>query len=201
LAKQVSEAAVPVVGVDAFLERFGVRLIEEHKQHAQSMILNAVSSVAGSNDNVTLIAGYTHEVSMDSLRDLCPEGYSFISVDAGHDAEDVEHDSRIADALLADHGIVAFDDIFNPVCPGVAEGFFRYMQSNDRNLAPFDTCGNKVFVCRPAEHARFYEFCRDLARDIKKLAPELSRTLDQLVANESNGWSPKLCGHDVVPFL
>jgi hypothetical protein len=201
LAQQVAGEGVPVVGVDAFLERFGVRLAEEHKQHAEANILNAVRSVAGSSDNVTLIAGYTHEVSIDRLRALCPNGYSFISVDAGHDADDVEHDSAVTDALLSEHGVAAFDDIYNAVCPGVAEGFFRYMAADGRGLAPFATCGNKVFVCRPAEHDRYYAFSKDLARNIKQAAPELARTLDQLVANEENNWSPMLCGYQIIPFL
>lgn len=72
--------------MDAFLEKFGLRLVEEHKQSAENTILNSVRSLAGSVDNVSLIAGYTHEVSVDRLRGLCPAGYSFVSVDAGHDA-------------------------------------------------------------------------------------------------------------------
>jgi hypothetical protein len=201
LAQQASGSCVPIVGVDAFLERHGVRLADEHKQFAEATILNAVRSVAGSTDNVTLIAGYTHEVSQARLRDLCPAGYSFISVDAGHDAEDVEHDSALADSLLSAQGIAAFDDIYNAVCPGVAEGFFRYMMGDSRDLAPFATCGNKVFVCRPAMHSRYYDFSMQLARGIKEAAPELARTLDQLVANEENHWSPRLCGYDIIPFL
>lgn len=201
LAQQSSESGVPIVGVDAFLERHGLRLSDEHKRSAENTILNAVRSVAGSTNNVSLIAGYTHEISVDRLRSMCPDGYSFVSVDAGHDADDVEHDSAMADALLSEHGVAAFDDIYNAVCPGVAEGFFRYMNGSERALAPFATCGNKVFACRPADHTRYYDFCRELAVNIKQTAPELSRTLDQLVANDQNGWSPTLCGSKIIPFL
>lgn len=201
LAQQAKDANVPVIGVDAFLEKSGVRLAEEHKQFAESTILNSVRSIAGSTDNVTLIGGYTHEVSLDKLRSLCPSGYSFISVDAGHDAADVEHDSKMADALMTEPGVAAFDDIYNAVTPGVAEGFFKYMNGGRRNLAPFATCGNKVFVCRPAHHSKYYGFCKELARNIQQAAPELSRTLDQLSANEANSWSPTLCGYEVIPFL
>ncbi len=201
LAQQAKEANAPVVGVDAFLEKFGLRLAEEHKQSAENTILNSVRSLAGSVDNVSLIAGYTHEVSADRLRGLCPAGYSFVSVDAGHDAADVEHDSAIADALMTEQGVAAFDDIYNAVTPGVAEGFFKYMNGDKRNLAPFATCGNKVFVCRPAQHAAYSGFCKELARSIKQTTPELSRTLDQLEANEANSWSPTLCGYEIIPFL
>ena len=201
LAQQVADAGVPVVGVDAFLEKYGVQLAEEWKQHAENAIIGAVESVAGSAANVRLIAGYTHDVPAEKLRTLCPQGYGFISVDAGHDAADVEHDAAMAEALLHDHGVVAFDDIYNAACPGVAEGFMRYMSAADPNLAPFATCGNKVFACRPETHAQYYEFSRSLARNVNEVAPELARTLDQLNANESNGWSPRLFGFEIVPFL
>jgi hypothetical protein len=201
LAQQVSGFGVPVVGVDAFLQRHGVKLAQPDKEYAEQMILKAIRSVSGSADNVTLIGGYTTEVSLDRLRDLCPEGYSFISVDAGHDSEDVEYDSRVADALLGDKGVVAFDDIYNAVCPGVAEGFVRYMIGSGQRLAPFATCGNKVFACRPAMHPRYYDFSKRLARNVNVEAPILARTLEQLTANEENHWSPRLFGHEVIPFL
>jgi len=201
LAQQVAGSAVPVVGVDAFLQKHGVKLEEADKQYALGRIVEAVQSVAGGEQQPTLIAGYTTEVSIDQLRSLCPAGYSFISVDAGHDSEDVEHDSGMADALLNANGVVAFDDIYNAVCPGVAEGFVRYMTNGRADLAPFATCGNKVFACRPAVHAQYYEFSKELARNIKEAAPVLARTLDQLVANEQNDWSPRLFSYEVVPFL
>lgn len=200
LAQQVAEADVPVVGVDAFLERFGVKLPDEWRDYAEKAIRDAVAKVGGSERSLTLIAGFTSEVSLDRLLDLCPARYSFISVDAGHDAEDVEHDTGMADHLLADHGVVAFDDIYNAVCPGVAEGFIRYMIHSD-GLAPFATAGNKVFACRPAMHGAYYSFSKSLARNIKEAAPEMERTLEQLTANEQNNWSPRLFGWEVVPFL
>ena len=201
LAQQVANSGVPVVGVDAFLQKHGVKLEQADKDDAYGRIVEAVRSVAGSNTRPELIAGYTTEVSVDQLSSLCPAGYSFISVDAGHDSEDVEHDSGMADALLNPNGVVAFDDIYNAVCPGVAEGFVRYMTSGKADLAPFATCGNKVFACRPAMHARYYDFSKSLAHNIKEAAPVLSRTLDQLVANEQNDWSPRLFGNEIIPFL
>ena len=201
LAQQVADSGVPVIGVDAFLQKHGVKLEESDKQYAHGRIVEAVQSVAGPDSQPNLIAGYTTEVSVEQLRSHCPAGYTFISVDAGHDSEDVEHDSGMADRLLNEHGVVAFDDIYNAVCPGVAEGFVRYMTNGQADLAPFATCGNNVFACRPAAHSRYYDFSKALARTIEEAAPVLSRTLDQLVANEQNAWSPRLFGYEVIPFL
>ena len=92
LAQQVAGSGVPVVGVDAFLQKHGVKLEEADKQYAHGRIVEAVRSVAGADAEPNLIAGYTTEVSVEQLRSLCSAGYSFISVDAGHDSEDVEHD-------------------------------------------------------------------------------------------------------------
>ncbi len=57
---------------------------------------------------------------------MAPRGYSFISVDAGHEAEVILVDFPLAIRLLSDKRIIAFDDVFNAVTPGVAEGFSRW---------------------------------------------------------------------------
>jgi hypothetical protein len=50
---------------------------------------------------------------------------------------------------LSVEGVIAFDDIYNVVCPGVTEGLARYMLFVQRDIAPFATCGNKVLSAFP----------------------------------------------------
>lgn len=201
LAACTRGAGAPLVGVDAFLQRHGVKLIPEHRASAEAEIVRAVASVAGPDVVPTLIGGYTREVDDSELRALAPKGYSFVSVDAGHDADDVEIDAALAERLLAPVGIIAFDDVFNGATPGVAEGLFRYMLAKPRDIAPFATCGNKLFACRPAVHKEYHAFTEDLARNAETRGPLLSRSADHLRANEANGWTPKMFGYGMVPLL
>jgi len=46
----------------------------------------------------------------------------FVSVDGGHTAEITAHDLAVADAALAEGGIIVLDDAFNEQWPGVADG-------------------------------------------------------------------------------
>lgn len=200
LAQQVVGTGVPVVGVDAFLERFGVKLEEPWRLQAENQIRDAVARVAGSMDTLTLVDAYSRDVTVDHLRAICP-AYSFISVDAGHDADDVEQDAALAGAVLSDDGVIAFDDVYNAVCPGVAEGFMRYMMRPDANLAPFATSGNKVFVCRPDVHRAYCDFSKALARTIGAASPAFARTSGLLETHEANDWSPRVLGYEVVTFI
>ena len=76
------------------------------------------------------------------------QGPRFFSVDGSHEAPDVHHDLTLADAILAPNGVIAVDDFFNPLTPGVNEGVHRFFHST-RNLAPFACLPNKLFLARP----------------------------------------------------
>lgn len=73
----------------------------------------------------------------------------FVSVDGSHDAPDVEADLRLAEAVLADHGVVALDDYLNPRALGVHEAANVVLRAHSR-LKPFALFGNKLFLARPS---------------------------------------------------
>lgn len=77
----------------------------------------------------------------------------------------------------------------------------RYMVRSGGAIAPFATCGNKTFACRPAMHAHYYGECLELARNVERDAPEMSETRQKLADNQANHWTPMLFGHEVVPFM
>ena len=77
-----------------------------------------------------------------------------ISVDGGHTEEITASDLAVADAALADGGIVVVDDVFNETWPGVADGVHRYFRDQPR-LVHFAICANKTFFCR-SSHADGY---------------------------------------------
>jgi hypothetical protein len=193
---------VPIVGVDAFLEALGKKLSPEHRRGAERLIHDAVASVTGRESRAQLIGAFTAELDVADLAARAPRGYSFISVDAGHDAADLVTDVALAARLLSDGGIAALDDIFNAVTPGVAEGVFRFFGTHpDTDLAPFATGGNKTFFCRRSRHPQFYAFAGELAHRAEAEFPALRGTTALTAGNTSAGWTPRLLGFEVVPFL
>jgi hypothetical protein len=73
----------------------------------------------------------------------------FVSVDGGHTAVTTAHDLAVADAALAEGGIIVLDDAFNEQWPGVADGVHRHF-ARQQNLVPFAIGANKAYFCRPS---------------------------------------------------
>lgn len=71
----------------------------------------------------------------------------FFSVDGGHWLELVQSDLTLAEATLADHGIVALDDFHRAEWPDVSAGYFAWQFSGDRKLVPFAIGYNKLYLC------------------------------------------------------
>ena len=70
-----------------------------------------------------------------------------MSIDGGHTEQCVINDLAIADAALADHGIIVVDDVFNSTWPAVVSGYARYLLDKPQ-MIPFASAPNKVFACR-----------------------------------------------------
>jgi hypothetical protein len=88
----------------------------------------------------------------------------FISVDGGHTAEITAHDLAVADAALAEGGIIVLDDAFNEQWPGVADGVQRYFVRGP-NLVPFAIGANKTYFCRPSHRDTYRAAAAAVASD------------------------------------
>ena len=71
----------------------------------------------------------------------------FFSVDGGHMLRHVEADSALARQALADFGVIAFDDSFNPEWPEVTVGIVDFLRANAGRYAPFCITNKKTYVC------------------------------------------------------
>ena len=78
----------------------------------------------------------------------------FVSVDGGHTAEITAHDLAVADASLAEGGIIVLDDAFNEQWPGVADGVQRYFLRRAEPRAVRDRRQQDLFL--PALAPRRY---------------------------------------------
>jgi Methyltransferase domain len=108
---------------------------------------SAAGLVVHQGDSTALTSAAVHELAGSPVR--------LFSVDGGHTEEIVLSDMSLAQASLADGGVVIADDVFNDRWPGVAVGTLRYLQ-NGGTLVPFAIGFNKVFFAQPdyVEHYR-----------------------------------------------
>lgn len=107
-----------------------------------------------SMDDVIVHQGDSTKLEPTKLRELAGDDIRLFSVDGGHTDEIVYSDMKLAEATLADGGIVIADDVFNEYWPGVATGTLRYLNDGAK-LAPFLIGFNKVFFTH-AEYSEFY---------------------------------------------
>ncbi len=84
----------------------------------------------------------------------------FFSIDGGHMLHHVASDSALAAETLADHGIIAFDDTFNPTWPEVTVGVGDFLREQRGEFAVFCITKYKTYVCRRAFHA---DYCAAIA--------------------------------------
>jgi hypothetical protein len=105
-----------------------------------------------------IVGASSLDVSGKQLRDAIGPA-RLLSVDGGHSEQCVLNDLCIADDLLADHGVVIMDDVFNQTWPGVVSGYARYL-NGDPLLVPFAITPNKVLGARAAFAAPYRAFLR-----------------------------------------
>ncbi len=90
----------------------------------------------------------------------------FLSIDAGHDVENVIHDMSLAQEALVSGGIVALDDYMHPGWESVTRGYYRYMEFHNYRLRPVLYFRSKLFLTTISEHrghvARLAEKMSDL---------------------------------------
>ena len=199
LAAAHTGAGVPVVGVDMFIERIGEPIPVEHVAHFAGLIVDNVRRIAPGTAPVVL-ATDTRALDGPGLLAHCPAGYSFVSVDAGHEADDVVHDLTLAASVLSAGGIVALDDAFYGPLPGVTEGLFRWLVGADGGgLAAFAHCGRKLFLCRPEMHGTWLAYAAWLLTRGEE-AGYLARSAELARQGAGVGFRPLVAGREIVAF-
>jgi hypothetical protein len=201
LASLFQDAGVPAVGVDAFLARLGEPVEPCWQEAAKAQILQTVAGLAPRSIPPVLLAGFTRDIEPAALRAIVPNGFGFISVDAGHEAPDVEHDLGLVEAVMTDQAIVALDDVFHPRVPGVVEGLCRYFFRHPESvLRPFAICGNKVFFCAGSMHTTYLEYTRWILGDAQAL-PYVRKSAVSQEQDRTANFTPRFLGHEVAVFF
>jgi hypothetical protein len=110
------------------------------------------------------------------------------SVDGGHTSECALNDLQIAEASLADGGIVIVDDVFNPEWPGVATGLAKYVLTERGKLVPFATSPNKVYLCSPDFSEKYRRALRDKVGEHASYPSELFDHPIDICLIYTRGW-------------
>jgi len=84
-------------------------------------------------------------------------GVKFFSIDAGHTVQHAFNDLYLVQEVLVPGGIVALDDYMSVHWPGVTEGFYRFMNFQNRRLRPFLYFQNKLFMTTVSEHGSYLQ--------------------------------------------
>ena len=79
----------------------------------------------------------------------------FFSIDGGHMLQHLAADSTLAKKTIADHGVIVFDDTFNPAWPEVTIGVSDFLRNNSQAFSVFCMTKYKTYVCR-REYQDFY---------------------------------------------
>ncbi len=109
---------------------------ESHLQTHFPYLKPRVKTVSA--DSMSLTSGDVAKMFQEKIR--------VFSVDGGHTIAHVVNDLCIAQEVLESRGSVLLDDFFGPVWPTVTEGFFRFMDSHNKRLAPYLIFQNKLFL-------------------------------------------------------
>jgi hypothetical protein len=80
----------------------------------------------------------------------------FFSIDGGHMLHHVASDSALVAETLAEHGIIAFDDTFNPAWPEVTVGVADFLRERKDTFSAFCMTKYKTYVCRREFHDLYY---------------------------------------------
>jgi hypothetical protein len=184
-----------VLGVDAFFGSADVDI-------SQQVIIENIREACGDSDRLSLFCANTMSLKRDDVLKLLPEPIAFISVDAGHESENLVNDISLAAELIAPGGIIALDDAFNYTTPGAVEGTCRYFeQNNNARIAPFAHCYNKLFITSAEHHSYFLEITNRYLHE-NKTRDYCANTLSRREINEaSGGYKPRFFGFEIVPFL
>lgn len=188
-----------VYGYDGFFAGYNQPLDPQWIEPARATMVGNVNSVSAADGRLEIIHANTLSLTAADLAARAGGKIRFASVDAGHEADEVFHDMSIMSEALAEGGVIAADDVFNSVTPGVAEGLCRYLAgSRPQRIAAFATVGNKVFFTTPGRHADYLAFTKAFVEAGQEDYLQAARR--HRAGNTAIGYAPRFFGDEIVPF-
>lgn len=157
LLNAIRDAGEDCFAIDVFDEqRFN---IDNSGRGSLGAFLSCIESLMPSERRFfRVVQRDTTSFSFGEIRELFGEkGVKFFSIDAGHTALHTFNDLQLVQEVLVPGGVVALDDYMSVHWPGVTEGFYRFIDRENRRLKPFAYFQNKLFLTTISEHASWLQ--------------------------------------------
>jgi hypothetical protein len=157
------------VAVDLFedLQSFDVDVTDARGM--KETFLRNVQAFHGSTSPLRVIAASSASLSPSDI----PGDFTFCHIDGDHSQNGTYADFELCYNLLRPGGIVAVDDYFNQLFPGVSEGGFRWNLDHPRALTPVAIGYNKAIFHKPLPgfdiNTRFKQRFRSIPHGVTQL--------------------------------
>lgn len=175
----------------------GVQLVDQqYAELFETATLQNIESCIGRSHDISFIPSDSTKLVSSDLLNKAGGAMRLIHVDGGHDYHTALHGLRLVEPVLCEGGLLAVDDVFNRIVPGVAQASAEFFSSPTR-LKPFAIGFNKVFATT-AQFAESYRKAAELYLD--KYAPAAVRERSQNLSKRHAdlGFWPAYCGSDVL---
>ena len=129
------------------IDLFDIGQVSDGKSEQYKRFLRYAEAVGLPMDENHIITGDSTDMVAEVITSKTGP-VRFFSVDGGHQLEHIEADSLLALNSLAPHGVIAFDDTFNPEWPEVSVGVIDFIRANRDTHSPFCVTNKKTYVCR-----------------------------------------------------
>jgi hypothetical protein len=118
---------------------------------------------AGGDSRLRLRRGDTLDLGAADLLEAGGGPFRLFHMDGGHTQAIALHDFGLGVATLAPGGVVAVDDYFNPLFPGVGDGVRAWLTANPGSgIVPAAIGGGKVWFCARADAEAYQAAARTL---------------------------------------
>ena len=182
-----------VVGVDLFVG-------SPNPAEEVPTVRSNIASACGDASRLKIVVADSLQITSERVLDESGgESYRFVSIDGGHTAQVVSHALETALGSMREGGIVALDDVFNPLTPGVVEGVAAFFMGREPSLAPFAYCYNKLY-------ATTLNITRATWPNVVRSSTRIRGCACAVHAREPGGEShqrlpPAMFGHEIFVFL
>lgn len=123
---------------------------------SEQVVSDNIKTICGDNDRLKLLKKDSTLLSRDEILNALGRQPRFISVDGLHTPNGVYSDLKLSESIIADFGVIAVDDLLNPLAIGVSNGFYKYFIEEKSELTPLVYTANKIFLCKN-KHKEHYE--------------------------------------------
>jgi len=158
LMRKIAGNDSPILAIDLFDQETDA---DGQAQQYQRFLENGRRLGLSVDENL-VIKGDSTQLRASDITDRVGE-VRFFSIDGGHRLHHVAADSALAMATLADHGVIVFDDTFNPAWPEVTVGVADFLRTHQDRFSCFCMTKYKTYVCRTAHRAFYHDIIASAA--------------------------------------